>query len=74
LYAPSGCRSEKLALLRITRSSQKSRIALLVAGHCKLNEVNPYDWLKDVLSRDIKETPINKIKDLLPHNWKNNKP
>lgn len=37
---------------------------------CKLNEVNPYEWLKDILSRDIKETPINRIKELLPHNWK----
>jgi transposase len=41
---------------------------------CKLNDVNPYEWLKDVLSQDIKETSINKIKDLLPHNWKKNRP
>lgn len=41
---------------------------------CKLNEVNPYDWLKDILSLDIKETHINKIGDLLPHNWKSNRP
>lgn len=41
---------------------------------CRLNEVNPYDWLKDILSHDIKETHINKIKDLLPHNWKKNRP
>jgi transposase len=40
---------------------------------CKLNDVNPYDWLKDVLSIDIKETAINRIKDLLPHNWKQNR-
>lgn len=36
---------------------------------CKLNDVNPYEWLKDVLSRDLNETPINHIKNLLPHNW-----
>lgn len=41
---------------------------------CKLNEVNPFDWLKDILSRDIKETHINKIPDLLPHHWKNSRP
>jgi transposase len=40
---------------------------------CKLNDVNPYDWLKDVLSHNIQEVPINKIKDLLPHNWKKKK-
>lgn len=37
---------------------------------CKLNDVNPYEWLKDVLNRNINEMPINKVKDLLPHNWK----
>ena len=37
---------------------------------CKLNDVNPYEWLKDVLSRDIKEMPINRIKELLPHHCK----
>lgn len=37
---------------------------------CKLNDVNPYDWLKDILSRDIKEMPINRIGQLLPHHWK----
>jgi hypothetical protein len=41
---------------------------------CKLNDVNPYEWLKDVLSRDIKEMHINKIKELLPHYWKKNRP
>lgn len=37
---------------------------------CKLNAVNPYDWLKDILSRDIKGMPINRINRLLPHHWK----
>jgi transposase len=37
---------------------------------CKLNDVNPYDWLKDILSRDIEEMPINRINRLLPHHWK----
>jgi hypothetical protein len=36
---------------------------------CKLNNVNPYDWLKDVLSKNLNEIPINQIKNLLPHNW-----
>jgi len=35
--------------------------------------LNPYDWLKDMLSHNIQEVPINKIKDLLPHNWKKNR-
>jgi hypothetical protein len=28
---------------------------------------NPYEWLKDILSRDIKDMPINRINQLLPH-------
>ncbi|SCC65021.1 Transposase [Chitinophaga costaii] len=39
---------------------------------CKLNEVNPYEWLKDMLSYNLQEYPINKIESLLPHNWKLN--
>lgn len=36
---------------------------------CKLNDVNPYDWLKDVLTR-IAEHPNRRIAELLPHHWK----
>ncbi len=37
---------------------------------CKLNNVNPYDWLKDVLNHDINELTTDKLKTLLPHRWK----
>lgn len=37
---------------------------------CKLNDVNPYEWLKDILSKDINSIHINKIKELLPYYWK----
>lgn len=38
-------------------------------GTCKLNSVNPFIWLEDVLGR-ISNHPINKIEELLPQNWK----
>ncbi|HEY8735254.1 MAG TPA: transposase domain-containing protein [Puia sp.] len=38
-------------------------------GTCKLHGINPFIWLRDVLQR-IASHPINKIEDLLPHNWK----
>jgi transposase len=41
---------------------------------CKLNDINPYDWLKDVLSHNIQEMHINRIKELTPHHWKKNRP
>jgi len=38
-------------------------------GTCKLNDVNPYKWLKKVLEI-INEYPANKLSDLLPQNLK----
>jgi transposase len=35
---------------------------------CKLNKVNPYDWFTDVL-RKVHTHPINRVAELLPHNW-----
>ena len=35
---------------------------------CQRAEVNPFTWFKDVLSR-IVQHPINRIAELLPHNW-----
>lgn len=47
------------------------RTAMLYSfmGTCKLNKVNPYDWMVNVLEK-LPEYPINKIQELLPHNWK----
>jgi len=36
---------------------------------CKRNAVEPFAWFRDVLSR-IAMHPINRIEELLPHNWK----
>ena len=35
---------------------------------CKTNNINPYDWLIDVINR-IPEHKANKLEELLPHNW-----
>jgi transposase len=35
---------------------------------CQRVGVDPFAWLKDILSR-IAEHPINRIAELLPHNW-----
>jgi hypothetical protein len=36
---------------------------------CKRNGVEPFAWFRDVLTR-IAGHPINRIEELLPHNWK----
>ena len=37
---------------------------------CKLNGVEPYAYLKDVLERLVAGHPANRLSDLLPWNWK----
>jgi hypothetical protein len=37
-------------------------------GTCKLHDVNPFDWFKQVLEI-IPSHPINKIQELLPYNF-----
>jgi len=39
----------------------------LMAG-CKINNINPQIWLRDVLFR-LPDMPVNKVEQLLPHNW-----
>jgi transposase len=53
-------------------AAQRAGLLYSLLVTCKLNDVNPYEWLKDVLSRNLNEMPINQVKNLLPHNWKMN--
>jgi transposase len=49
-------------------AAQRSAILYSLMGSCKLHDVNPFNWLKDVLSH-IATHPINRVHELLPHNW-----
>lgn len=50
-------------------AAQRAAMLYSLLGTCKVNNINPYNWLRDVFER-IPTYPINKITDLLPHNWK----
>jgi len=50
-------------------SAQRAAMFYSLLATCKNHEVNPAVWLHDVLNR-IATYPINRIEDLLPHNWK----
>jgi len=50
-------------------AAQESAMIYSLLGTCKMHKINPWEWLKDVLTR-LPDHPINQIKDLLPHNWK----
>lgn len=47
----------------------RSAMLYSLVGTCKLHDINPFVYLRDVLTR-IASHPINKIAELLPHNWK----
>ncbi|HEU4609592.1 MAG TPA: IS66 family transposase [Chitinophagaceae bacterium] len=49
-------------------AAQRSAMLYSLLGTCKLHGLNPYTWLRDVLTQ-LPIHPINKIKELLPHNW-----
>ncbi len=49
-------------------AAQRSAMLYSLLGTCKLNDVNPFVWLKDILNT-IAAHPINKITELLPQNW-----
>ena len=46
------------------------RAAMLYSflGTCKINDVNPFEWLRDILRR-IPSHSVNKLEELLPNNW-----
>ena len=50
-------------------SAQRSAILYSILASCKICNVNPLEYLTDVLDR-IQDHPINAIEDLLPYNWK----
>lgn len=50
-------------------AAQRTAMVYSLLGCCKMHGIDPYQWLRDVLTR-LPLHPINQIKELLPHNWK----
>lgn len=49
-------------------AAKRAGMLYSLIGTCKLHQVNPQEWLVDILTR-ISSHPINRIEELLPHNW-----
>ncbi|MEK6482572.1 IS66 family transposase [Catalinimonas sp. 4WD22] len=49
--------------------AEKAAIIYSLLGSCKLRNINPYDYLKNILER-LPEHPVNRLHELLPPNWK----
>lgn len=50
-------------------SAQRAAMFYSLLATCKNYDINPVVWLHDILNR-IATHPINRIEELLPHNWK----
>ena len=50
-------------------AAQNTAIIYTLLANCKLNDINPSEWLNDILPK-INEAKTNELIDLLPHNWK----
>jgi transposase len=49
-------------------AAQRNAMIYSIVGTCKMNGINPYDYLKDIINR-VPQHSINKIEELLPQNW-----
>lgn len=49
-------------------AAQRSAMLYSLMGTCKMHDVNPFIWLRNVLQK-LPAYPINKIEELLPQNW-----
>jgi transposase len=49
--------------------AQRAAMIYSLLGSCKLQDINPYEYLQDVLER-LPEYPVNRLFELLPPNWK----
>lgn len=49
-------------------AAQRTAMLYSLLGTCKLHNVNPYEWLKDVITK-IPTWPKDKMMELLPHIW-----
>jgi len=51
------------------RSAQNIAMMYSFFATCKEHQINPYDWLKDVLEK-LPDTKMTDLEKLLPQNWK----
>ncbi|WKN44963.1 IS66 family transposase [Tunicatimonas pelagia] len=50
-------------------AAQRIAVFYSLLGSCKLHNIEPYSYLKDILER-LPDHPISQIDELLPHRWK----
>lgn len=48
--------------------ARRAAVLYSLLACCKLNKINPRDWLTDILKR-LPSYPVNRVGELLPHRW-----
>ena len=49
-------------------AAQRAAVIYSLLATCKKHDINPYEWLADVLAR-IPTHPAKRVHELLPHRW-----
>ena len=55
------------------RSGKRAAAIMSLIGSAKMNDLDPYVYLKDVLER-LPTHPARRIEELLPHRWRSTPP
>lgn len=55
------------------KGAERLAIMYSLMGTCTLNNIDPYEWLKDVIG-SINNYSMTNLHELLPHNWKKSHP
>ncbi|WP_425430502.1 IS66 family transposase [Chitinophaga niastensis] len=50
------------------KAAKRSAMLYSPLGTCKMHQINSYKWLQSILSA-IVDRPVNKIHELIPHDW-----
>lgn len=50
------------------KAAQKAALLYSFFATCKINNIDPYTWFKDVLEK-IQEYKVNRLDELLPSKW-----
>jgi hypothetical protein len=50
------------------QAAERAAMMYSFFASCKVNHINPWEWLRDVLQR-IGSHPVKRLEELLPHRW-----
>lgn len=65
---PVAIRRKNYLFVGSHEAAQRTAVIYSFLGCCKRNQVNPMEWLLDILTR-MPEHKANLLPELLPHNW-----